>query len=32
MDKRETMWLVMKGLSFASIGGILYTLLCLRGT
>ena len=31
MDSKKTLWLIMKGLSFASIGAIFYSLFCMKG-
>jgi len=31
MDKDKIIWLIMKGLSFAAIGAIFYTLFTIRG-
>jgi len=31
MEKERILWLVMKGLSFAAVGAILYTVFSLRG-
>jgi hypothetical protein len=31
MDGKKALWFAMKGLSYASIGAIFYTLFCFRG-
>jgi hypothetical protein len=31
MSNRNAIWFIMKGLAFACLGGILYTLFCMGG-